>query len=103
MFEQFNRAAERAATCLSRRQAVGRIGQLALGAASIVAGISLTAQNALAGSNICSPESPNGCANQPVGSPCATSPGKCASEPKQHDAAGRLICNVCRIHGLPKD
>lgn len=98
MLEKFGRAAEHMALGLSRRQALGRLGRGALGIAGALAGLSLLGGQAQAKGNICSPNSPNGCANQPVGTPCLYSPGKCWSYPKQYDAAGQLICNVCKEH-----
>jgi hypothetical protein len=97
MFEKFSRKAERMASGLSRRQLFGRLGRTALGAVGVLAGLGVIAGNAEAGNgNVCSPDSPNGCAGKPHGSPCQYQPGKCWSSPRQYDSQGRIICNVCR-------
>ena len=95
MFESFSQLAERAATNLSRRQFLGRLGDGATALAVIVGGLLALCSEASAASRrtICGNSSSLYCLSKNAGDPCGA--GKCVV------IKGTVNTCVCRQSGFP--
>ena len=97
MLERISQLAEEAATNVSRRQFLGRLGGLALGVAAAAGGLLSLTTVAQAGrrQTLCSPfYSTSSCVNNLVGGPCGSG-GKCTA------AKGTVDHCYCRDPGNP--
>lgn len=102
MLRKFNQLAERAATDVSRRQFLGRVGRGAGAAAAALGGLLAAGAPVLAGKKvrICADPSTYGpCSGLPLGSPCGVNDsGRCASS-LDEISPGVYNCNFCRTPG----
>ena len=104
MLEKVSQIAEQAATNVSRRGFLGRLGRGAAATAAALGGLLAlpAATRAGRGGRICAdPSTVPQCSGLPVGSPCVAPggvEGKCSAKKK---VAGVYDCNVCRVPGTP--
>ena len=100
MLEKVSQLAEQAATSVSRRQFLGRIGKGSAAAAAALAGLLVlpAATRAGRGGGVCTTESVGSCRGLPVNSPCIVTTGvegRCAVTTK---VDGVWYCH-CRVPG----
>ena len=102
MFEKVSQVTEQAATSVSRRQFLDRVGRGAAAAALALGGLLVTSGPALAGkkTRVCADPSTYGpCSGKPLGSPCGVNgEGRCASNIDEI-SPGVYNCNYCRMKG----
>lgn len=104
MLEKFNQLAEQAATNVSRRSFLGRLGRGAMAAAAAAGGLLAFGAGAQAGragrgARACWINSANTqCQGVPYGSPCVIddAPGTCVSDGNIRIAPGVYDCNYCK-------
>ena len=105
MLEKLNQLAEQAATNVSRRQCLGRLGRGAAVTVAALSGLLVTSAPVLAGRKIrvCSdPSTVSECSGQPLGSPCGPNgAGRCTSLTGEI-SRGVYNCNSCKLPGPKK-
>jgi hypothetical protein len=83
MFERLTRLAERAATSVSRRQFLGRLGRAAVAAAAALGGLLALPDDAAAAPRVCGAGSAGACLGKAQGATCRAGRyfGKCLAAP----------------------
>ena len=102
MLEKVSQFAEQAATNVSRRQFLGRLGKGAGITAAALGGMLIHSTPAWAGRKVrmcADPSSYSECSGLPVGSPCSfAGGGKCATNGKEI-SPGVYDCSYCKVSG----
>lgn len=106
MFDKIIQAAEHAATNVSRRQFLGKLGRAAMVLAAAAAGVLALPTTAEARQRVCWANSQvEQCRGQALGSACVAGnnrPGRCVSDGNIQIAPGVYDCNYCKPSGRPR-